>query len=113
MVSISVHKAQDARALEYYWDPERGSMKRPRSSLVQFGSGLIISSDGYILTNNHVVDEASSIRVTMADNSEFNARIVGQDPETDVALIRLEMDGRQEGNPIALLGDSDALKVGE
>ena len=113
VVSISVHKAQDARALEYYWDPERGSMKRPRSSLVQFGSGLIISSDGYILTNNHVVDEASSIRVTMADNSEFNARIVGQDPETDVALIRLEMDGRLEGNPMALLGDSDALNVGE
>ena len=54
------------------------------------GSGVIISSDGYIVTNNHVVDGADELTVTLEDNREFNARIIGTDPTTDLALIKID-----------------------
>jgi len=73
------------------------------------GSGVIISSDGYIVTNNHVVGNADNITVTLNDNREFSARIIGTDPTTDLALIKI--DG--ENFPTLIIGDSDALKVGE
>ena len=73
------------------------------------GSGFIISSDGYILTNNHVVQDADNITVRMADKQEFKARIIGTDPQSDVALIKI--DG--ENLPVLPLGDSDRLEVGE
>lgn len=74
------------------------------------GSGFIISKDGYILTNNHVVDDADTITVTMSDNKKFDAKLIGNDPQSDVALIKIE-----NGNdlPVLPLGDSDALEVGE
>lgn len=73
------------------------------------GSGFIISADGYILTNNHVVDGAESITVRLEDQREFKAKVVGTDPQTDVAMLKVE------GNnlPVLPLGDSDALEVGE
>jgi serine protease Do len=74
------------------------------------GSGFIISKDGYILTNNHVVDEADEIKVTLGDGREFDAKLIGTDPKTEVALIKIE-DG--EDLPVVPLGDSDALEVGE
>jgi Do/DeqQ family serine protease len=111
VVSISVRKTREAD--EYFWDPERGSAKRYRSAPPQFGSGVILSVDGYVLTNNHVIDRASSLRVTLSDNTEYNARIVGQDPETDIALIRLVTAGRLRDDQVAPVGDSDALRVGE
>lgn len=73
------------------------------------GSGFIIASDGYILTNNHVVDGANKITVRLADNREFQAKVVGTDPPSDVALIKI--DGK--GLPVLPLGNSDALEVGE
>lgn len=73
------------------------------------GSGFIISPDGYILTNNHVVDGAERITVRLADEREFKAKVVGSDPQTDVALLKIE--GRNL--PVLPLGDSDALEVGE
>ena len=74
------------------------------------GSGFIISRDGHILTNNHVVDEASSVRVTLSDGREFTAKVVGKDPKTDLALIKIDGAGDL---PVLPLGDSAALQVGE
>jgi len=73
------------------------------------GSGVIISSDGYIVTNNHVVQNANEITVTLNDNREFTAKVIGTDPDTDLALIKVEGTGL----PTLVIGDSDALKVGE
>jgi len=73
------------------------------------GSGFIISSDGYILTNAHVVDRADKITVRLTDKREFKARIVGADKRTDVALLKIEATGL----PVVVLGKPDQLKVGE
>ncbi|HEX6938787.1 MAG TPA: trypsin-like peptidase domain-containing protein [Longimicrobiales bacterium] len=73
------------------------------------GTGFIVSDDGYILTNNHVIEGADRITVTLVDNRKFDARVVGRDPTTDVAVIRIEA----KGLPAARLGDSDRAMVGE
>ena len=73
------------------------------------GSGVIISSDGFIVTNNHVVEGADELTVTLNDNREYSARIIGTDKTTDLALIKI--DGRNL--PTLPIGDSDKLKVGE
>ncbi len=76
------------------------------------GSGFIISPQGHVVTNNHVVEKARVIRVKLADGREFVADVVGRDPSTDVALLKLEGEGL--GNlPTAFLGDSDKLEVGD
>lgn len=74
------------------------------------GTGFIISPDGLILTNYHVVEEADTIKVMLDDNREFLAKVIGTDPQTDVALLQIKNDGDL---PTIPLGDSDALKVGE
>lgn len=76
---------------------------------VGFGSGVIISKDGYIITNNHVVDKANEIEVTMNDNSKYSAKLVGTDPDTDIALLKIDA----KDLPYIPFGDSDILKVGE
>ena len=73
------------------------------------GSGFIVSADGYILTNNHVVADADRVTVKLLDNREFTARVVGRDPATDVAVIKIDADHL----PTAVLGNSDATRVGE
>ncbi len=73
------------------------------------GSGFIISSDGMILTNNHVVEDADTIKVRLADEREFTAKVIGTDPQSDVALIKI--DGKDL--PVLPLGNSDKLEVGE
>jgi len=73
------------------------------------GSGFVISHDGYILTNNHVVEGASHIKVKIADGKEFDAKVVGRDPKTDIAVIKIE--GASDLKPL-MLGNSDELKVG-
>jgi len=78
-------------------------------TLQGLGSGVIISSDGYIVTNNHVIENAEDIRVTLHDNRKFKAELVGTDALTEIAVIRI--DG--EDLPIAVLGDSDGLQIGE
>jgi serine protease Do len=75
------------------------------------GSGFIINEEGYILTNNHVVKDATDIKVRLSDGREFEAKIVGRDPATDVALIRLK--GLKGKLPTVALGDSDALDQGD
>ena len=73
------------------------------------GSGCIISQEGYILTNNHVVEGADQIKVKLADGKELDGRIIGRDPKTDLALVKI--DGASDLKPLKL-GDSEALKVG-
>jgi serine protease Do len=78
---------------------------RPRS----LGSGFVISSDGYLLTNNHVVEGASEILVRFSDRRELSAKVIGADPRSDVALLKVEA----KNLPVVKLGRSDGLKVGE
>ena len=85
---------------------QRRVQTQPR---VGFGSGVIISKDGYIVTNNHVIDGADEIIVKLNDNREFKGRMIGTDPNTDLALVKIEGDDF----PTIPVGDSDALKVGE
>jgi serine protease Do len=73
------------------------------------GSGFVISSDGYILTNNHVIDDATQIKIKLSDGKEYDAKVVGRDPKTDLALLKAE--GASNLHPLQL-GDSDSLKVG-
>ncbi|MBD5772386.1 DegQ family serine endoprotease [Marinomonas colpomeniae] len=84
--------------------PEQGEQQR--SSL---GSGFIISHDGYILTNNHVIDGADIIHVRLSDRREYVATLVGTDPRTDLALLKIDADEL----PIVKMGDSDKLKPGQ
>jgi len=75
------------------------------------GSGVIVSSDGYILTNNHVVEDADEITVTLFDKKEVDAEVVGADKESDVAVLKLKENFNSL--PVALLGNSDNVEVGE
>jgi serine protease Do len=74
-----------------------------------YGSGVIISSDGYIVTNNHVIDEADEIEVTLNDKRTYTAQLVGRDPNSDIAVIKI----KETDLPIITYGNSDELKVGE
>ncbi|MES2780580.1 MAG: Do family serine endopeptidase [Bacteroidota bacterium] len=73
------------------------------------GSGVIISQDGYIVTNNHVIDGASKIKVILNDKREFDAELLGRDPNTDLALLRID----EKNLPFAIVGNSDEVKVGQ
>ncbi len=90
--------------------PQQPQPQQPNKRVIQGqGSGFIISQDGYILTNNHVVGEAEKVRVKLLDGREFDARTIGTDPPTDVAVIKIEA----KNLPVLPLGDSDSLDVGE
>ena len=73
------------------------------------GSGVIISTDGYIVTNNHVIDNATTVEVTLNDKRKFDAKVIGTDPSTDIALLKIEADNL----PIISFGNSDNLRIGE
>jgi len=90
----------------YHFFGGRPQREQVRQSL---GSGFIISPDGYILTNNHVVDKAKDIKVALADGRVFDAKLIGRSREIDIALIKVEVDNL----PSVVLGDSDALEVGD
>ncbi|MDD3780658.1 MAG: trypsin-like peptidase domain-containing protein, partial [Proteiniphilum sp.] len=81
---------------------------QPREQ-VGFGSGVIISKDGYIITNNHVVENATEVSVSLNDNREFTAKVVGSDKLSDIALLKIDGDDF----PYLTFGNSDALQVGE
>lgn len=96
-----------------FWEPfERFFGPMPKRPFRQrsLGSGFIISKDGYIITNNHVIENADEIVARLSDAKEYNAKVVGRDPKTDIAVIKIEA-----GNDLraAVLGDSDSLRVGE
>ncbi len=73
------------------------------------GSGVIISNDGYILTNNHVIDKATTLKVSLSDGRDFTGKLIGADPQTDVALIKIPTTGL----PTLSYGNSDAARVGD
>lgn len=87
----------------FFGDPQREYKQRG------LGSGFVTSADGYILTNNHVVADADKIKVTLADKREFDAKLIGADPKTDVAVIKIEATNL----PVVRFGDSGALEVGD
>ncbi|MDF2549415.1 MAG: htrA [Chlamydiales bacterium] len=89
--------------------PKHHSQGPKKRSITGQGSGFIVSADGYILTNNHVVRDAESIQVVMNNGKEYEARMIGQDANTDLAVIKIE----GQNYPYLPLGDSDALDVGD
>ncbi len=91
-------------------DEGSGRFRAPRDSREKaLGSGVIVSPEGYILTNNHVVEGATDVRVTLSDKREFQARIVGADPKTDVAVLKVDAKNL---TPITI-GDSSKVQVGD
>ena len=128
VVHVGVEKEQSERSMgqfpsdlfndpffERFFGPQfrhpRTTPKQDKRTFKQraAGSGFIISNDGYILTNNHVVDGADKITVRLSDHREFTAKVVGADPQSDVAIIKI--DGKNL--PVLPLGNSDSLEVGE
>jgi len=115
VVNISAEKVVDMRSQHpfmedpmfrrFFGDPDQGG-QRTNNSL---GSGVLISSDGYIITNNHVVEDARDIRVTLEGEREFKAEIIGTDPRTDVALIKIDV----KDMPSIVVANSDAIRVGD
>ncbi|HVB57082.1 MAG TPA: DegQ family serine endoprotease [Candidatus Acidoferrales bacterium] len=96
---------------QFFGNPgNQGGQAQPRSQREQsLGSGVIVTPDGTILTNNHVIDGASDIKVVLSDNREFEAKLVGTDPKTDIAVIKIAATGL----PTLAFGDSSKLQVGD
>lgn len=95
---------------EYFFGFGGRGFQRPQPQpRVGTGSGVIISTDGYIITNNHVIDGADELEVTLNDNRKFSAKVIGTDPVTDVALLKIDA----KDLPVIPFGDSEKLKVGE
>ena len=112
--SITVREVQAQRMpqnpFEFFFGPGGGNdyYSQPQPQIGS-GSGVIISDNGYIITNNHVIDKATELEVTLNDNRKFSAKVIGSDPDTDIALIKIE----GKDFPYIPFGDSDKLKVGE
>ena len=117
VVSIkSFASARQQDDLLDFWDfffgqgsSRRGQQQEQEPKAKGLGSGVIISNDGYIVTNNHVIDGAEKLEVTLNDNRKFNATLVGTDPNTDVALLKINA----KGLTYIPFGNSDNVKVGE
>ena len=100
-------------SLRQFFGNQFGGMLPPRSMGPQvehgLGSGVVITKDGYILTNNHVVDGAKEVKVTLTDGREFTAKVIGRDPKTDIAVVKIDADNL----PVVPLADSSKVKVGD
>ena len=110
VVSINTSKAADTQSQNtdpwfrfFFGDQGQG---QPQAGL---GSGVIVSEAGYILTNNHVIEEADQIEVVLNDGRKSRAQVIGTDPETDLAILRIQLTGL----PVVTLGNSDALAIGD
>jgi Do/DeqQ family serine protease len=90
---------------EFFYGP---GASRPRE-VRGFGSGVIVTADGYIVTNNHVIEDADEVDVTLNDKHTYSADVVGRDPSTDIALLKIKASGL----PYIKFGDSDAIRLGE
>lgn len=100
----TVEQQRDPLA-EFFWGYRQAEPQQVRGA----GSGVIISDDGYIVTNNHVVEGADKIQVHLNDKRQFDATVIGRDPSTDIALIKID----SKGLPTLAFGNSDNVKVGE
>ena len=106
-INTSTAPTRDPRSNDPWFRFFFGDMgNEPQTGL---GSGVIVSPDGYILTNNHLVEGADEIDVTLSDSRRARARVVGTDPETDLAILKVELDKL----PVIVLGNSDELAVGD
>ena len=97
---------------DYFFGRPQPNQRAPKEEVPMqegVGSGVIITNDGYIVTNNHVVDGSSDIEVTLNDKRTFKAKLIGTDPNTDLALIKIDA----EKLPVIAFGNSDSLKVGQ
>lgn len=96
---------------QQFFGRQFGQMREQQAPTRQHGvgSGVIVTKDGYILTNNHVVDGASEVKVTMTDGREFTAKVVGRDPKTDIAVVKIAA----KNLPTVPLADSDKVEVGD
>jgi serine protease Do len=97
---VNIKALQDSRGRDLWGNPSMGTSS---------GSGVIISPDGYIVTNKHVIDDGAYIEVTLNDKREFEAELIGADASTDLALIKI----KAEGLPFLEFGNSDSLSIGE
>lgn len=88
---------------------QRQQQAEPKEQQLGLGSGVILSSDGYLVTNNHVIRDAERLEITLNDNRTFDATVVGSDPATDLALLKIDATDL----PVIPMGDSDKLKIGE
>ncbi len=101
--------AEDPRFREYFGEGNGGAPQQPSSVQRGVGSGVIVSADGYVLTNHHVVDGAEEITVELTDRRSFKARVIGSDPPSDLALLKIEAT-----ELVTLpLGNSDEVEVGD
>lgn len=94
---------------ELFFGRGSGVPQQSMRPVVGYGSGVIISEDGYIITNNHVIDNSQEISVTLNDNRTFTAKLIGTDADSDIALLKVEA----KGLPTIPFGNSDALRLGE
>lgn len=94
---------------EFFGMPRQRQQPRSQPPAQATGSGVIISADGYIVTNNHVVEDANKIEVQLTDKRVVEAKIIGRDPNTDLALIKIN----EKGLPFVRFGDSDQVRIGE
>jgi serine protease Do len=92
-----------------FQEQQQEQNKHPRK-VTSLGSGFIIDPDGYIVTNNHVIDEAKDIEVTMTDGAEYSAKLIGTDPKTDLALLKVST---KKPLPYVSFGDSDKMRIGD
>jgi Do/DeqQ family serine protease len=104
--------SDEQRFREYFGDEfyDRYFRRRPREDARSTGSGVIVDPSGYILTNNHVIENAQDITVRLSDSRKFTATLVGRDPKTDIAVLKVDAPGPL---PAAEIGDSDRLRVGQ
>ena len=109
VVSISVRSLGS----EFAWGPERGGTVRQSPSTRGYGSGIILDTGGRILTNRHVIHEAVTIQVRFDDGATASGTLIGQDPETDLALVQVDDPTGISSAHVARLGDSDSLRVGD
>ena len=93
----------------FFGQPQQRQPQQEMPMQEASGSGVIITNDGYIVTNNHVVDQSAEIEVTLNDKRTFKAKVIGTDPNTDIALIKIDA----KDLPVIAFGNSDSLKVGE
>jgi serine protease Do len=96
--------------LKRFFGDEFGGGEKPREfKQASLGSGVIVDKNGYVLTNNHVVKDADEIKIRLSDKREFKGKVIGTDPKTDIAVIKIETDNL----PVLKIGDSDKMRVGE
>jgi len=104
--NVTISRMPSNPILEYFYG-YRGNQEQTQ---IGTGSGVIISEDGYIVTNNHVIQNATAIEITMNNNKSYKAKLIGTDSKMDIALLKVDAD---EKLPYIIFGDSDNIKVGE